>query len=273
MDTVLNLFGRSATYFYFTDPAAGGMTTGQQQYLINLLQSLRERYPILEINAVWDFGREEGDPVQGDKYGDFALSKDNAVYNAQMLTISYNHVRALQMPCRTPPEEITRILEEYQQVKALSQKAREMEQEMLQSGVPYPQILPKIQERLTGETGNPGLLAPGRENLLSLTDPMFAQVRAIRQLEDLQSLERLTFHEVGHLLSEQTGAVKSKAMKKLFAACRDGFENLYEFCAECFMAGCLTGTALPLAEEVRRLIENEGTGKKLLSQGQQKQKK
>ena len=173
MDTVLTLPGRSATYFYFADPAVGGMTAEQQQYLISLLKYLRERYPILEINAVWDFAREEGDPVRGDKYGEFALSKDNAVYNAQMLTISYNHVRALQMPCQTPAKEIKRILEEYHQVEALSQQAREMEQEMLQVGVPYPQILPLIKEKLAAETNNPDLLMPGRENFLPLTDPSF----------------------------------------------------------------------------------------------------
>ena len=84
-----NLPGRGSTAFYFTDEDAGGMKREQQEYLADLIMSYRGRYPSLAVNAVWDFGMEEGDPVQGEKYGVFADSRDHAVYNAKMLTISF----------------------------------------------------------------------------------------------------------------------------------------------------------------------------------------
>ena len=61
-----------------------------------------------------------------------------------------------------------------------------------------------------------------------------------RMLENTKSIERITIHEIGHMISEESGAVCNKKIKKLFGSCRDGFEDLYEFCAECFMAAELS---------------------------------
>ena len=72
-------------------------------------------------------------------------------------------------------------------------------------------------------------------------------------LENTQSIERLLIHEIGHMLSEESGAVDHKKVRKLFAKCRDGFENIYEFCAECFMASELTDR-IELANEYRRTL-------------------
>ena len=82
----------------------------------------------------------------------------------------------------------------------------------------------------------------------------FVDVQAIRMLENTESLERLTAHEIGHMLSEESGAVHDKRIRKLFGECRDGFENLYEFCAECFMASELTG-GIDLADRYRSILE------------------
>ena len=64
-------------------------------------------------------------------------------------------------------------------------------------------------------------------------------------LENTMSLQRILVHEIGHMLSEESGAVSHRKVKKLFGKCRDGFENLYEFCAECYMAAeLMPGIAL-----------------------------
>ena len=104
--------GRSSTDFLFTEPEIGGLSTDRQLFIADLVMEYRRKYPMLMINVVWDFGIEEGDPVKGEKYGVFEQCRDNAVYNAQMLTISLNHARVGKMPREADPEQI-RWIEEY----------------------------------------------------------------------------------------------------------------------------------------------------------------
>lgn len=238
--------GSGSTAFYLSDPEAGGLSTEQQLFTADLIMAYREKYPGLKINAVWDFAVEESDPVRGEKYGVFALSKDNAVYNAQMLTISINHARVREMPCKADPEEIRRIEEYYAGHADFTARYAARERELLSQGVPWPQIEGRIRDEME--------IVPCTENKLSVADPYFADVQAIRMLENTQSIERLLIHEIGHMLSEESGAVDTKPVRKLFGKCRDGFENIYEFCAECFMASELTDR-IRLANEYRQTIK------------------
>ena len=232
-----SLPGRGNTDFYFTDEDAGGMKGEQQEYLADLIMSYRERYPSLAVNAVWDFGMEEGDPREGEKYGVFADSRDHAVYNAKMLTISVNHAKLRKMPCLTPKDELLRIAEYRAKYNELQVTAKRLEASYLAAGVPWPQIDGRIRSEL-------GITACA-ENGLAVADPYFADVQVIRMLENTMSLQRIAIHEIGHMLSEESGAVSHKKVKKLFGKCRDGFEDLYEFCAECFMAAeLMPGIAL-----------------------------
>ena len=96
-------------------------------------------------------------------------------------------------------------------------------------------------------------ITPCAENMLSAGDLYFADVQAIRMLENTESMQRLLIHEIGHMLSEESGAVNHKKIRKLFGKCRDGFENIYEFCAECFMASELTDK-IRLANEYRETL-------------------
>lgn len=222
------------------------MSDEQQNYLADLIMSYRERYPSLAVNAVWDFGMEEGDPVRGEKYGDFETCRDNAVYNAQMLTISFNHVRVRRMPCEVSEEDIKRAEAYNESFRDLPERALLLQSKMLSEGLPWPQVEGRIREKL-------GII-PCAENLLPVTDRYFADVQAIRMLENAESIRRIAIHEIGHMLSEESGAVNDKRIKKLFGKCRDGFENLYEFCAECFMASELTDQ-IGLANEYRELLK------------------
>lgn len=275
MQFVRTLPGRSSTSFYFTESGNGGLHEEQQEYIADLVMSYRARYRILEINAVWDFGMEDGDPVRNEKYGVFAQTKDNAVYNARLGSISLNHVRVRGMPCEVSASEIANIMADYRRTIRLPVDAERAGNLLLSQGVPWPEIGNRVREILTaGEMGEGARehlriadfpiykeedVTPERENFLPLTDPYFPDVQAIRRLENTESIRRLLIHEIGHLLSEESGAVSRKAMKRLFGRCRDGFENLYEFCAECFMAGELTSRErIALAAEYRKI--HDGTG-------------
>lgn len=97
---------------------------------------------------------------------------------------------------------------------------------------------------------------PGPHNHLPLEDPLFADVWAIRQLEETMSIRRLTVHELGHAISHYYGILGLKTIKKLFAGCREGFEDLDEFCAECFMASEITDR-IPLANSLSAVIEEQ----------------
>ena len=242
-----SLPGRGNTDFYFTDPGQGGLSEAQQLFLANLIMSYLRKYPQLKINAVWDFGIEEGDPVRGEKYGDFAKNKDNAVFNAQLLTISFNHVRIRRMPNEPNFSDIHAAIEYYERHRDLTAQALSMQVQLLGEGVPWPKIEDMIREKL-------GIIALA-ENGLSVTDPYFADVQAVRMLENSESIRRLVTHEIGHVLSEETGAVDHKKIRNLFGKCRDGFENLYEFCAECFMTSELTD-AIGLANEYAHTLKS-----------------
>ena len=56
--------GAGSTDFYLTDPKNGGLSIEQQEYAADLIMAYRRKYPDLKINAVWDFGMEEADPVR-----------------------------------------------------------------------------------------------------------------------------------------------------------------------------------------------------------------
>ena len=240
-----SLPGRGRTDFYFTEEAAGGMNREQQEYLADLVMSYRERYPALSVNAVWDFGIEEGDPVRGEKYGVFADSRDNAVYNAKMLTISVNHARLRRMPLEADPHEIRRVEAYLEKYRGLPVRYEKRQAELLAQGVPWPKIGPAFREEMG--------IVPCAENRLSVSDPYFTDVQVIRMLENTESLQRILIHEIGHMLSEESGAVSMKKIKKLFGRCRDGFEDLYEFCAECFMAAELM-PGIGLSDEYAALL-------------------
>ena len=221
------------------------MSNEQQIYAADLVMEYRRKYPDLLVNAVWDFGMEEGDPVCGEKYGVFEESRDNAVYNAQMLTISLNHARVRKMPCKSDPDEIRAAEAYYGRYADLPVRYAARQGELLAQGIPWPQIDGLIREEME--------IVPCAENCISTGERYFADVQAIRMLENTQSIERLLIHEIGHMLSEETGAVDHRKIKKLFGRCRDGFENIYEFCAECFMASELTDR-IGLANEYKRAL-------------------
>ena len=235
-----SLPGKGNIDFYFTDPEIGGLSEEQQLFLANLIMYYLRKYPQLKVNAVWDFGIEEGDPARGEKYGDFAKSRDNAVFNAQLLTISFNHARLRRMPNEPNFRDIHNAIEYYWGHSDLTEKALAMQAELLREGVPWPQIENMIRDKLG--------IVPQAENGLSVMDPYFADVQAIRMMENSESIRRLVIHEIGHMLSEETGAIDNKKIRNLFGKCRDGFENIYEFCAECFMTAELTD-AIGLANE------------------------
>lgn len=261
MNTVLSLPGRGNTYFYFTQMGKDGFSKEQQTYIRDLIYAYRTRYSRLEITAVWDFGMEEGTRYENEKYGVFADCRDMAVSNRDMASISYNQIRVSRMPMDIPAEQLEEILQGYEAVRYISQMAARIRLELMPQGTPPSGIQSAISKEAaayleekgirTEKIGNadyPGLIVPGPHNNLPLDDPYFADVWAIRQLEESMSIRRLTVHEIGHAVSDAYGVSRDKRMRKLISKCRDGFEDGEEFCAECFMASELTD-AIPLANE------------------------
>lgn len=263
-DRILSLPGRGNTYFYFTKLGAEGFSEDQKSFIESIILSYRQRFPLLEITGVWDFGMEEGTKYSGEKYGNFAACKDNAVFNIDMMSISYNHIRVSKMPADIPGEELIKILSRYEAVKKLSAKAAGLREELMNQGRPPSEISLMI-DREAGPCFD-----PGPHNHLPLEDPLFADVWAIRQLEETMSIRRLTVHELGHAISHYYGILGLKTVKKLFAGCREGFEDLDEFCAECFMASEITDR-IPLANSLSAVIEEQRLGEGLYRRSPEKQ--
>lgn len=262
MDTVLSLPGRGNTYFYFSQMGKDGFSVQQQSYIRDLIAAYRTRFSRLEITAVWDFGMEEGTRYENDKYGVFADCRDLAVSNRDMASISYNQIRVSRMPMDIPGQELEEILDGYEAVCRISKMAADRRLELMAQGTPPAGILAAVNEEaaaflenkgirsaILGENECPGRIVPGPHNHLPLEDPSFADVWAIRRLEESMSIRRLTVHEIGHALSDAYGVSRDKRIRKLLSPCRDGFEDREEFCAECFMASELTDR-IPLANQV-----------------------
>ena len=157
-----NLPGAGSTDFYLTDPENGGLSIEQQMYAADLIMAYRRMYPNLKINAVWDFGMEEADPVQSEKFGVFEDSRDNAVYNAKMLTISLNHAKVRKMPCDAYMKQISEIEEYYAGHADLAAVYAQRQKELMAQGIPWPKIEGIIREEIQ--------ITPCAENMLSAGD-------------------------------------------------------------------------------------------------------
>ena len=259
MSEVLSIPGRGNTYFYFTQMGEEGFSAEQQRYIRELILLYRTRFSRLEITGVWDFGMEEGTRYENERHGVFADCRDNAVSNSDLQSISYNHIRVSRMTMDIPERQLQDILERYEAVRHISGMAARIREEMMNEGASPARIRAAVdaeaatylEDRGLREelTEDPGHIAPGPHNHLSLEDPYFADVWAIRQLEESMSIRRLTVHELGHAISDTYGVSRDKRIRKILSLCRDGFEDREEFCAECFMASELTDR-IPLANEV-----------------------
>jgi hypothetical protein len=259
MNQILSLPGRGNTYFYFTQMGEDGFSQEQQDYIRSLILTYRKRFSALEITAVWDFGMEEGTRYENDKYGVFEKCRDLAVSNRDMASISYNHIRVSRMPMEISGSQLESILKGYEAVRHISAMAGEIRLEMMASGMPPARISEAVNEKAAaflkekglclGPEEEPGTIAAGPHNFLALEDDYFADVWAVRQLEESMSICRLTLHELGHAISDAYGVSRDKRIRRLLSKCRDGFEDREEFCAECFMASELTDR-IPLANDV-----------------------
>ena len=75
----------------------------------------------------------------------------------------------------------------------------------------------------------------------------------IRCMEECKSVRGLVAHEVGHAIAYSYHLEEDETIKALYEKFEDGFENIQEFVAECFMASELTGE-IPLANKVKKRI-------------------
>ena len=81
----------------------------------------------------------------------------------------------------------------------------------------------------------------------------YFDVVLIRMLEESMFLKRIVIHELGHAIASTYDVSEDSEILKLFEKYKDGFENIDEFIAECFMASELTNK-ISLANKVKERI-------------------
>lgn len=81
----------------------------------------------------------------------------------------------------------------------------------------------------------------------------YLDVMLIRTMEEYCSIRRIVAHEFGHVIAYSYKLEEDQVIIGLFEQFKDGFEDIQEFIAECFMA-CELTNKIPLANKVKARI-------------------
>ena len=87
----------------------------------------------------------------------------------------------------------------------------------------------------------------------SFTDE-YIDVLLVRRLEECIFIKRVVSHEFGHAIAYSYNLEEDAYLKSLYKKFENGFEDMQEFIAECFMASELTNK-IPLANNVKNRID------------------
>lgn len=245
--------------FEFVENDNIGLSKDQIEYIKKLIMHYIEKYPQVALKKVcdffsWDYKKSELNEhtfTHNREDEEYIKYKSLAKYNDDDKLIGFNHIRLSKME-----------LDNNQIVKWVSRDKRKFEKvkksyERLQRQAKFlGQSIPDFNEIL-GQSFSRSELKTHEIEVKELTEEYF-DVMLIRLMEEYNVIKRLVAHEFGHAIAYSYRLEEDEVIKSLYEKFKDGFEDIQEFIAECFMASELTNE-ITLANEVKDRI-NEVVG-------------
>lgn len=240
--------------FAFVENENLGLSKDQIVYIKKLIENYIEEYPHIVLTKVcdyfsWDYLKSELSEYtythnrENEAYAEY----DNvAQYSDEQKLIGFNHIQMSKMEL-----DNKQIVEAVERDKKRLEKVKKEYEKVRRQCRLLGQPVPSFNKILNGSFSSSELKRHEIETK-ELTDE-YLEVMLIRCMEECKSVRGLVAHEVGHAIAYSYHLEEDETIKALYEKFEDGFENIQEFVAECFMASELTGE-IPLANKVKKRI-------------------
>lgn len=229
-----------------------GMNSEQVEFIRKLTEKYLKEYPAVGISKICDYFSWDYEETfseynythndQGELYKD---RNEIAQYCDEDKLIGFNHIRIHDMKLEDSitiqkveecADRFNNLVDDYQKLKKRAKTV----------GLPVPEMnMVQMQHDID--------LLEKHEIYTREFSSDYFDVVLIRMLEESMFLKRIVIHELGHAIASTYDVSEDSEILKLFEKYKDGFENIDEFIAECFMASELTNK-ISLANKVKERI-------------------
>lgn len=245
--------------FEFVESENLGLNREQIAYIKELIKHYIGKYPRIVLTKVcdyfsWDYIQSELNEhtyTHNREDEEYAEYDSLAQYADGEKVIGFNHIRMSEMELDNNQiaEAVIRNKRKFEEVKKKYEKVHRQYRFLGQSIPGFNEIL--------NQSFDSSELRRHEIEAKEFTEE-YLDVMLIRGMEECKSIRRLVAHEVGHAIAYSYNLEEDEVIKSLYRRVKDGFENIHEFIAECFMASELTDE-VTLANKVKNRI-SEVTG-------------
>lgn len=240
--------------FQFIENETVGLNSIQIDYIKNLVITYMKKYPKVVLKTVcdyfsWDYSQNELNDYTytHNRKNELYTSYDSlGQYEDVDKLIGFNHIR-LSKSKLDDEQIVTRI----EQLKKEFQKAQKSLERSQRRAKFTGQVVPAFSEILNIEFKGSDLNK--HEIFIDSLTNEYIDVLLIRSLEECIFIRRVVSHEFGHAIAYSYNLEEDAYLKSLYKKFENGFEDMQEFIAECFMASELTNK-IPLANNVKNRI-------------------
>lgn len=240
--------------FEFIENENIGLSKEKIEYIKELIAYYTKLYPKVILETVcdffsWDYEKDELDEytyTHNREKEEYAKYDALAKYNDDVKLIGFNHIRLSKMDLDNNQvvNWVKRDLNGFEKVKkqleTLQRKAKFI-------GKSAPSFNDILRQSMSDSELKQHEIEKGE-----MTEE-YIDVLVIRRIEEYPIIRRIVAHEFGHAIAYSYHLEEDDILRLLYEKYRDGFENMQEFIAECFMASELTNK-ISLANRVRDRI-------------------
>ena len=230
-----------------------GFSKEQIIYIKSLIKKYMTEYTQITLQYVcdyfsWDYGQNEFNEYtythnkEGVKYTEYdALAQ----YNDEDKLIGFNHIRMSKMELENDDivHRIKKDKQKFEEIKKKYEALKKTSRSVRRKNPTFDELFNTINDDELKDHGIDAKI---------ITEEYF-DVMLIRIIEEYGVIKRIVAHEIGHAIACSYDLEKDDIIKSLYEKFKDGFEDLQEFIAECFMASELTDE-ISLANAVKQRI-------------------
>lgn len=240
--------------FEFIENENVGLNKEQIEYIKELIIYYTKTYTQVTLKTVCDFYSWDYEKNELDEYTythnreneEYKKYDDLAIYDDDEKLIGFNHIRLSKMDLNS--NQIVNWVE--RDLKGFEKVKKEVEKIQCKAkiiGMPVPSFNDILRQSILASE-----LQQHEIEKEEITED-YIDVLAIRFIEEYPIIRRIVAHEFGHVIAYSYHLEEDPVMNLLYEKYRDGFEDMQEFIAECFMASELTNK-ISLANKVKERI-------------------